>query len=299
MKTFLLSALSIPTRHQLLVSAVGPRPIALASTTNLQGQVNLSPFSFFNIFSSNPPIAVFSVSRRGYDSSVKDTFLNLKEVPEVAINMVNYSMGQQISLASNEYPQGVNEFEKAGFTMKNCDIIRPPYVGEAPVVLECKVSDIITLGDQGASGNLILCRILKMHVREEFLDKDDNLDSSQLDLIGRMGANWYCRAFGDALFEITKPSRELAIGIDRLPQHIKTSIILNGNDLGQLGSQPNVPSDDSWTQIRDLQSVKEIRDSDLSQENKRNDIHQKIKALIDSRAIEEALALAFWADEFL
>lgn len=299
MKTFILSELSNPSRHHLMLSAVGPRPIAFASTIDKDGVINLSPFSFFNLFSTNPPMAIFSVSRRGYDGSIKDTHLNVLEVPEVAINLVNYAMVQQMSLSSNEYPRKINEFVKAGFTMAPCDTIKPPYVAEAPVVLECKVKDVIPLGGEGASGNLIVCEIDRIKVNEEFLDDKERLDTTKIDLVGRMGGNWYCRAFGDALFEVSKPSREPAIGIDQLPLHVKNSDLLSANDLGILGSQIKIPSESDLTVVDALEEFISIKSSTRTTNEKKIIIHQQIKSKIALDQYEEALAIAFWASKFL
>ena len=238
-------SLSIPERHAYLLSAVAPRPICFASTINQKGQVNLSPFSFFNVFSSNPPIMVFSPARRGRDKTHKHTYANIKEVAEVVINIVNHPIVEQMSLASTEYGKGVNEFVKAGFTELPSEKVKPPRVAESPVSFECRVEQVIELGQEGASGNLIICRVIFMHFNEAYLDEKGMLDTPKLDLVGRMGDIWYARASGDALFEIPKPSRPVGIGIDRLPEHIRNSKVLTGNNLGRLGNlakfpQPNV-----------------------------------------------------------
>jgi flavin reductase (DIM6/NTAB) family NADH-FMN oxidoreductase RutF len=299
MKTFILSELSNPSRHHLMLSAVGPRPIAFASTIDKKGQVNLSPFSFFNLFSTNPPIAVFSVSRRGYDGSMKDTHLNVLEVPEVAINIVNFDMVQQTSLSSNEYPRDVNEFIKAGFSMAACDSIKPPYVAEAPVVLECKVQQVMPLGGEGASGNMIICAVDRMHVKEHLLDDQGRLDTTKIDLVGRMGGNWYCRAFGEALFEVSKPGRVTAIGIDALPEHVRQSEILSANDLGILGSATNIPAVKDLEKIALLPDMEAILKTKKSFAEKKLLLHQQIKTKIAIGEPDIALAIAFWADTIL
>ena len=299
MKTFILSELSNPDRHHLMLSAVGPRPIAFASTIDALGVVNLSPFSFFNLFSTNPPIAIFSVSRRGYDGSLKDTHLNVLEIPEVAINLVSYDMVQQMSLASNEFPREINEFIKAGFTMVNCDSIKPPYVKEAPAVLECKVNEVVSLGDQGAAGNMIVCQIVRMKVRENLLDEHGQLDTTKIDLVGRMGGNWYCRAFGDALFEVNKPTRVPAIGLDQLPLHLLRSEILSANDLGILGSQTAPPLQNQIDQLAKDPQFDLIKRSPKSKQEKQLEIHRKIKLEIARDQPTNALIIAFWAAAFL
>lgn len=299
MKTFVLSQLNSPERHQLMASAVAPRPIAFASTIDRNGQVNLSPFSFFNIVSTSPAVAVFSVSRRGYDGSMKDTHMNVLEVPEVAINMVSFDMVQQMSLSSNNYPREVNEFEKAGFTMAKCDQIRPPYVAEAPIVLECRVREILSIGGTGTAGNLIFCDIDRIKVREDLLDPSGALDTTRIDLVGRMGGNWYCRAGGDALFEVTKPTRVAAIGIDQLPAHVRKSDLLSANDLGMLGSLTQLPASDAIQAIDQSEEFISIKNSKRSRSEMQMIIHQQIKSRIALDQMEMALAITFWAEKIL
>jgi flavin reductase (DIM6/NTAB) family NADH-FMN oxidoreductase RutF len=228
--------------HSLLLGAIGPRPIAFASTIDAEGNPNLSPFSFFNAFSANPPMLVFSPARRVRDNTIKHTLENVKAIPEVVINVVNYAMVQQMSLASTEYGKGVNEFEKAGFTQVASSKIRPFRVKESPVQFECIVKDVIELGDQGGAGNLILCEVIMAHVMEEVLDASQQIDQHKIDLVARMGGNWYCRAHGEALFEVEKPLTTLGIGVDALPVSIRLSPVLTGNNLGQLGNVEHIPS---------------------------------------------------------
>ncbi|MCB0669323.1 MAG: flavin reductase family protein [Saprospiraceae bacterium] len=299
MKTFLLNDLTNPQRHQLMASAVAPRPIAFASTIDKQGRVNLSPFSFFNIVSTNPPVAVFSVSRRGFDGSLKDTHLNVLEIPEVAINMVSYAMVQQMSLSSSQYPRDVNEFLKAGFNMSKCDGIQPPYVAEAPVVFECRVREIISLGGTGAAGNMIICDIDRIKVREELLDSAGKLDTTKIDLVGRMGDNWYCRASGEAVFQVTKPSRDPAIGIDQLPDHIKKSDLLSANDLGILGSLTSLPTEEAIETIDNSEEFISFKNSSRSASEMQIIIHQQIKSRIALDQTKTALEIAFWAKRLL
>jgi flavin reductase (DIM6/NTAB) family NADH-FMN oxidoreductase RutF len=244
MKTFLPSEMSVPAVQNLLQSAVGPRPIAFASTIDMAGEVNLSPFSFFNVFSANPPILVFSPARRVRDNTSKHTLDNVHEHPEVVINVVNYAIVQQMSLASSEYAKGVNEFVKAGFTELPSTLVKPPRVRESPVQFECSVTDIVALGDQGGAGNLIICKVLAIHVNDSVLNDEGRIDQHRIDLVARLGGNWYCRASGDALFEVEKPITTLGIGVDQLPDSIRLSPVLTGNHLGQLGNTEHLPHDD-------------------------------------------------------
>ncbi len=229
--------------HQTLLGTVAPRPIAFASTVDKDGKPNLSPFSFYNAFGVNPTTLIFSPSRRGRDNTIKNTYENLKEVPEVVINAVNYSLVQQASLASTEYPKGVNEFIKAGLTPVPSEKVRPFRVKESPVQFECKVRQIIETGDQGGAANLIVCEILLIHIDESILDETGNIDLNKIDLVGRMGGDYYVRASGEALFTVEKPLQKLGIGIDALPDKIKHSPFLSGNDLGQLGNLETLPAE--------------------------------------------------------
>jgi flavin reductase (DIM6/NTAB) family NADH-FMN oxidoreductase RutF len=232
----------VPKVHQTLLGSVAPRPIAFASTVDKDGNPNLSPFSFYNAFGVNPTTLIFSPSRRGRGNTVKNTYENLKEVPEVVINAVNFSLVQQASLASTEYPKGVNEFIKAGLTPVPSEKIKPFRVKESPVQFECKVRQIIETGDQGGAANLIICEILLIHIDELILDEKGNIDPNKLDLVGRMGGDYYVRASGAALFTVEKPLQKLGIGIDALPDKIKHSPYLTGNDLGQLGNLEAMPA---------------------------------------------------------
>lgn len=227
--------------HQYLLGAVGPRPIAFASTIDSQGRPNLSPFSFFNVFSANPPILVFSPARRGRDNTVKHTYLNVKETKEVVINIVNFNMVQQTSLSSTEYAEGVNEFEKAGFTMLKSDLVKPFRVAESPAQFECKVVDVIELGQEGGAGNLVICEVIKMHFDESILDETGFIDQHKIDQVARMGGNWYTRA-NLGMFEVPKPLTTHGIGVDAIAPEIRSSKILTGNDLGKLGNVEALPS---------------------------------------------------------
>ncbi|MCS6794818.1 MAG: flavin reductase family protein [Raineya sp.] len=241
-KTIAPKEVSVSEFHNILLSAVAPRPIAFASTIDSLGNINLSPFSFFNAFGANPPILIFSPARRVRDNTTKHTLENIREVPEVVINVVNFAMVEQTSLASTEYDKGVNEFIKAGFTQVPSVLIRPPRVGESPVAFECKVLQIIETGSEGGAGNLVICEVILAHIKEEILDEKGKIDTRKIDLVGRMGGEWYCRANGEALFEIPKPLTTKGIGFDQLPEKIRNSSVLTGNNLGRLANVEKLPS---------------------------------------------------------
>lgn len=241
MTSFEPKDLSVVKLHSILLSAVAPRPIAFASTIDAEGNPNLSPFSFFNVFSANPPIMVFSPARRVRDNTTKHTLENVETLKEVVINVVNHDLVQQASLSSTEYPEGVNEFEKAGLTMLKSDIVKPFRVAESPVQFECKVIDIIKLGTKGGAGNLIICEVVKIHIANEVLNEDETINQEKLDLVARAGDSYYSRA-KKGFFEIHKPLSTLGIGVDSFPDHIKNSMILTGNDLGMLGNVEALPT---------------------------------------------------------
>ena len=234
---------NMPTNvlHGYLLSAVAPRPIAFASTMDIDGNPNLSPYSFFNVFSSNPPILIFSPARRVRDNSIKHTLMNAEVTKEVVINVVNFDIVHQMSLSSTEYPEGVNEFEKSGLTMLKSDIVKPFRVAESPVQFECKVNEINKLGTEGGAGNLIICEVVKFHVSNDVLDKENGIDQRKLDLVSRAGGSLYSRA-NKGFFEIPKPLSELGIGVDNLPEDIKNSMVLTGNDLGMLANIKKIPN---------------------------------------------------------
>ena len=227
----------IPTTklHGYLLGAVAPRPIAFASTIDKDGNPNLSPFSFFNVFGSNPPVMIFSPARRVRGNTTKHTLQNIERVKEVVINVVNFDIVQQMSLSSSEYPKETNEFEKAGFTMLSSDEVKPFRVAESPVQFECKVTDVIYTGDEGGAGNLIVCKVVKIHINENVLDANGMIDQHKIDLVARAGGSYYSRA-RDGFFEIPKPVSTLGIGVDQIPQAIKNSTVLTGNNLGMLGN---------------------------------------------------------------
>lgn len=273
--------------HGYLLSAVAPRPICFASTIDKHGNVNLSPFSYFNLFSVNPPIMIFSPSRRGRDNTTKHTLDNVLEVKETVINIVNYDMVEQMSLSSTEYPEGVNEFEKAGFTEVPSDKVRPPRVGEAPIAFECIVDQVISLGDEGGAGNLVLAKVVQIHVNEAFLDAEGSLDTPKLDLVARMGGNWYCRANGDALFEIPKPIRTKGIGVDMLPKEVQNSSVLTGNNLGRLGNLEELPSQEAIDRVAAQPEVKKMLEGAMDKLK----MHRLAQKWLEEGKTEDALAL--------
>jgi flavin reductase (DIM6/NTAB) family NADH-FMN oxidoreductase RutF len=270
--------LSIPVLQKYLQNAIAPRPICFASTISKSGEINLAPFSFFNIFSSNPPIAVFSPAYSGRTGAAKDTLLNVLEVPEVVINVVTYDMVQQTSLASSPFPRGTNEFVKAGFTPVPSHLIKPFRVKESPVQFECKVIEVKELGKAGGAGNLVICEIIKIYIDEGVLNSENQIDTQKIDLVARMGDNWYCRASGESLFEVKKPITSLGIGIDQIPANIKNSTVLTGNNLGLLGSVEHLPSAEEMSAFK--QNLKSF-----SSEDER---HTYAKALLENNKVTEA-----------
>ncbi|MCB0398816.1 MAG: flavin reductase family protein [Winogradskyella sp.] len=242
--------LSTGRLHGYLLSAVAPRPIAFASTIDKDGNPNLSPFSFFNVFSANPPILIFSPARRVRDNTTKHTLDNVEEVNEVVINVVNYDIVHQMSLSSTEYPQGVNEFEKAGLTMLASDKIKPFRVAESPIQMECKVNEIVKLGTEGGAGNLVICEVVKLHISEDVINEDNTINQEALDLVARAGGSYYSRA-KNGFFEIPKPLQTMGIGVDNLPEHVRNSMILTGNNLGMLANVDKLPTKDEVKQFVD------------------------------------------------
>jgi flavin reductase (DIM6/NTAB) family NADH-FMN oxidoreductase RutF len=280
--------LSIPELHGYLVGAVGPRPVAFASTIDAEGRPNLSPFSFFNVFGANPPLMIFSPARRGRDNTTKHSYHNVKAVPEVVINVVTYSMVQQASLASTEYPEGVNEFEKSGFTAIPSEKIRPFRVKESPVQFECVVKQVIETGQGGGAGNLIICEVVMIHVDEAMLDERGKLDQRKMDLVGRMGGNFYVRAHGDALFELAQPSTKLGVGVDALPTGTTESTILSGNDLGKLGGILAIPDETAVNEYK----LMELSDTFITLQDRPSALlealHHHAKTLLEQDRLEEA-----------
>ncbi len=277
--------------HGYLLSAVSPRPIAFASTVDDLGNVNLSPFSFFNVFSANPPILVFSPARRVRDNTTKHTLENILITKEVVINIVNYDMVQQMSLSSTEYPAGVNEFLKSGLTEVASDIVKPPRVQEAPVQFECKVNDVIALGNQGGAGNLIIAEVVKLHIKETILDADGKIDANKIDAVARMGGNWYNRS-REGMFEVIKPIKTRGIGVDALPISIKNSTILTGNDLGILGNSERIPT---MNEVKEYLSLKVEKSFDIQTRTKEN-IHKQAQDMLQKGTVLDAFKLLLAID---
>lgn len=280
--------LPIPKLHGYLLGAVGPRPIAFASTIDENGVNNLSPFSFFNVFSAAPPILIFSPARNGRTNTTKDTYNNVKAIPEVVINIVNYDILHQMSLSSSPYAPGVDEFVKAGLTPLASETIRPMRVQEAPVQFECKVNQVIELGDQGGAGNLVICEVTKIHIHEEILGEDGMIDQHKINLVARMGGNWYCHANEASMFEVAKPLTTVGIGFDQLPEDIKASSVLTANDLAQLAGIAELPNE---TDVNDYKLL-ELSDFFLTLENEpaqlEQALHNKAKELLIENKLEEA-----------
>lgn len=266
-----------------LQGSVGPRPIAFASTVDENGNPNLSPFSFFNLFSANPPILVFSPSRRVRDNTIKHTLINARATGEVVINVVNFDMVQQTSLSSTEYADGVNEFVKAGFTAIPSDLVKPFRVKESPVQFECKIQQIISLGTEGGAGNLIICEVIKMHIDESVLDENGGIDQRKIDLVSRLGGNWYSRS-NEGLFEVEKPLTTLGIGVDAIPKFIRESTVFNGNDLGKLGNVEALPTTEEVAIfVKENFAVKGVLSSDDQEK-----VHLKAKEYLDNNEVISA-----------
>lgn len=265
-----------------LQASVSPRPIAFVSSIDKAGQVNLSPFSFFNMFSMKPPILIFSPSRRVRNNTTKHTLENVQEVPEVTINIVNYNMVQQTSLASCDFPKGVNEFKKAGFTEVASTKVKPPRVRESHVSFECKVNQVIPLGAEGGAGNLVICEVLLMHVDDSVLDELGRIDPHKMDSVARMGNDYYCRAQGDAVFSVPKPNEKIGIGMDAIPLSIRHSKILTGNDLGMLGNIEKLPDAESINKFKQENLFTELSNQSMEQ------LHQLAKGFLSEGNIEDA-----------
>lgn len=266
----------VPKLHQYLLGAVGPRPIAFASTLDEQGRPNLSPFSFFNVFGANPPILIFSPARRGRDNTVKHTYNNSKATGEVVINVVNYDLVQQVSLSSTEYAEGVNEFLKAGLTMLKSELVKPFRVKESPVQFECRINEIVETGSEGGAGNLVICEVLKMHIQEDILDENGYIDQQKIDLVARMGGNWYTRAT-PGMFEVPKPLQKLGIGVDAIAEEVRNSRYLSGNDLGKLGNVERLPKAEEVAEF--LRENSEL--SALVKEGNEENIHSRAKEYLE------------------
>ncbi|MEQ9405888.1 MAG: flavin reductase family protein [Cyclobacteriaceae bacterium] len=278
----------VPELHGYLLGAVAPRPIAFASTIDKSGNVNLSPFSFFNVFSANPPIMIFSPARRGRDNTTKHTYENVIEHPEVVVNVVSYSIVEQMSLSSTEYEKGVDEFVKSGLTPVTSDLVKPPRVKESPVSFECKVLEVKQLGENGGAGNLVICEVLRIHMDDEILT-DGKIDPNKIDLVGRMGGNWYARTSGKDIFEIAKPIASKGIGVDQIPDYIRASSILSGNNLGQLGNVERIPTEDEISLFSTEPEVSAILDSfDSDHEKRVEELHKLAVRYLADGAVESA-----------
>ena len=268
----------IPQLHQYLIGSIGPRPICFASTINKDGEPNLAPFSFFNIFSANPPIVIFAPNNSGRDGTPKHTYLNVKEVPEVVINVVTLEMVEKMNVAAAPWEYGVNEFEKAGFTPLASDLIKPFRVAESPVQLECKVLEVKEMGTGGGAGNLVICQVIKVHINEDVLGDDGKISQLKMNLVGRLGGSWYCKTDENSLFELAQPMQK-TIGYDALPNELKQSKVLTANDIGKLATLTMIPT------------TEEI-DNALEQFGL-GDIHQTAKKLLDDGQLRAALALFY------
>ena len=274
-------------KQQWLQHAIAPRPVCFASTIDKEGNVNLSPFSFFNLFSSNPPIVVFSPARRVRDNTTKHTLQNVLEVPEVVINIVDYDMVQQVSLASCEFPKEVNEFVKAGFTEEAATVVKPPMVKESKVKMECKVIEVKPLGNEGGAGNLVICEVLRMHVDESILNAECSMiDQRKLHHIARLGGDWYCKVDENSLFHVAKPNTQLGIGIDALPETIRNSNILTGNNLGQLANVHDYPTVDATFEDERLKNI--IQYFSINPDEMDQELHRYAKELLDAGKVNEA-----------
>ncbi len=274
--------------HQYLLGAIGPRPIALASTMDIDGNPNLSPFSFFNVFSANPPILIFSPARRVRNNTTKHSLENAIATKEVVINVVSYDIVQQTSLASTEYDEGINEFSKAGFTPLPSEKIKPFRVAESPVQFECIVKEVIALGQEGGAGNLVICEVVHAHINKNILDDLGKIDPNKIDLVGRMGGDTYCRASDNALFEVVKPILTKGIGIDAIPLRIRNSFILSGNDLGKLGNVESVPSAEEVDNWKKNSEICNLLDNCSEDEEMREQLHYFAKELLEDNRVKEA-----------
>lgn len=274
-----------------MLSAIAPRPVAFVSTLNKKGVPNLAPFSFFNGFGSNPPILVFSPSRRGRDNTTKHTFENVKQSREAVVNVVSYSMVEQMNLTSSDYPDEVSEFEKAGFTPLQSEMVKPFRVKESPVQMECEVRDIIETNNAGGAGNLVICEIVLFYIADEVLDANGKIDQNKIDLVGRLGGAYYCRASGEALFTVQKPGSTLGIGIDRLPQRIRYSKVLTGNDLGQLGLQSDFPAKAEVYEMKQTPEVSRLLAGNDFGETMEAKLHQLAKRRLEKGEVRQAFAM--------
>jgi len=276
--------------HKLLLGGVAPRPIAFASTIDGEGHPNLSPFSFYNAFGVNPSTLIFSPSRRGRDNTTKHTFENLKQVPEVVMNAVTYKMVQQMSLSSTEYPKGVNEFDKSGLTAVESEIVKPFRVKESPLQFECKVREIVETSGKPGSANLVICEIVYVHLDDAVLDEDGLIDPDKMDIVGRLGGDYYVRTSGSAKFKVPKPLTTLGIGVDQLPESVRFSSVLTGNDLGQLGNLESLPTNEEIMEVRNNKEFQSLQE-DIEK------FHRKVQQLISYGKTRTALKWLMAAGE--
>ena len=289
MLTIKVSDLKTAELQNYLQYAIAPRPICFVSTIDKDGNVNLSPFSFFNMFSTNPPICIFSPARRVRDNTTKHSLENVLEVPECVINIVNYDMVQQTSLASVEYPKGTNEFIKAGFTELASELVKPPRVAESPVQMECKVKEVISLGNEAGAGNLVLAEIKLIHIQEHILDESGKIDQEKIDLVARLGGDWYCRVTSENLFKVEKPVRTVGIGVDSIPSSIRNSEILTGNNLGQLGNLESLPTDKEIEEFQFDPELRQILNATIGDgRTRQRELHQYAKSLLEKGNVVDA-----------
>ena len=287
MLTITPSEIPVPKLHHYLLGAVGPRPIAFASTIDKDGNRNLAPFSFFNVFSANPPIMVFSPARSGRTNTTKNTFDNVKEVAEVVINIVNYSIVEQMSLASSPFDSDVDEFVKSGLTPIDSETVRPFRVKESPVQFECKVNEVVELGTEGGAGNLVICEVTKIHIKEEVLDENGTIDQHKIDLVSRMGGNWYCRANAESMFEIKKPIMTVGIGYEAIPEDIRKSRVLTGNDLGKLGGIEELPNETDVNDHKLIELSELFVELEDDQEKLELELHKRAKQELKEDKLKE------------
>lgn len=292
MLTINVSELSPAQLQNYMQYAIAPRPICFASTIDAAGNINLSPFSFFNMFSTHPPVCVFSPARRVRDNTTKHTLENILEVPECVINIVDYSMVQQMSLSSTEYAKGLNEFEKSGLKMQDSQLVKPPRVMEAPVQMECMVTQVIPLGDQAGAGNLIIAEVKLIHIHEAILDETGKIDQEKIDLVARLGGDWYCRVTPENLFKVAKPLTTLGVGVDVLPHEVRNSRELSGNDLGMLGNVAQLPTTAEIDDMRSDASVKEVLDATIGDSGTRmRELHGLAKEFLRQGRVFDALKI--------
>ena len=288
MISFTPKELTVAKMHHYLLGVIGPRPIAFASTIDENGQANLAPFSFFNVFSANPPILIFSPARSGRTNTTKDTYNNVKAHPEVVINVVNFDIVEQMSLASSPYPAGESEFVKSGLTPIPSDLVKPFRVKESPIQFECKVNQVVELGTEGGAGNLIICEVVKFHIDESYLDENQLIDQQKIDLVARMGGNWYCRANEHAMFELEKPITTCGVGYDQLPQDFLQSDVLSKNLLARLAGIEEIPNETDVNEYK----LMELSDLFLSLDGQPKELelalHKRAKILLEQNNLKDA-----------